>query len=104
MKKLLFILCVSFLIGNAFALETENVETESSNIEFVSSSNKAFFARMCCRVTVTNTEGESWSVRRCSTHDNNHIAMGRACEMATDDANRSKERASSYTLTKVITD
>ena len=102
MKKLLFILCVSFLIGNAFALETENVETESSNIEFVSNYSKAMVTR-CCRRTIRNKAGESWSARRCVTHDDGNIAMGRACEMATADANIAKEEASNYTLIKTTT-
>jgi|GEM_PF-5239383 len=101
MKKLIFILCVSLFIANAFAVETESEIKESKTIEFVSNSNKAFFARMCCRRTVRNAEGESWTARRCVTHEDGHIAMGRACEMAAHDANKAMQQASSYTLTKV---
>ncbi|WP_431133471.1 hypothetical protein [Psychroserpens mesophilus] len=104
MKKLLFILCVSFLIGNAFATETESDIKESSTVEFVSNSSKAFFAKKCCRRTVTNDEGESWSARRCVTNDDSNIAMGQACQMAAYDANTAMQQASSYTVTVVAID
>lgn len=98
MKKLFFILCVSFLIGNAFATETESEIKESSTIELVSNSNKAFFLKRCCKRTVRNADGEVWSATRCVNHDDGYIAMGRACEMATADANNAMKRASTYTL------
>ncbi len=98
MKKLLFILCVSFIIGNTFAVETENNIIESSSVEFVSNSNKAFFLKRCCKRTVRNADGEVWSATRCVNHEDGYIAMGRACEMATADANNAMKRASSYTL------
>lgn len=101
MKKLIFILCVSLFIANAFAVETESEIKESSTFESVSNSNKVFFAKRCCRRTVTNDNGESWSARRCVTNDDGNIAMGRACEMAAHDANKAMQQASSYTLTKV---
>ena len=103
MKKLLFILCVSFLIGNAFATETEVEIKESSTIELASNSSKVFFAKRCCRRTVTNDAGESWSARRCVDHNDSNIAMGRACEMATADANNAMKRATSYTLVDTST-
>lgn len=106
MKKIIFILCVSFFIANASAEETETNMKESTTIEFASStvtkesnSNKAFFARVCCRKTVRNAEGESWTARRCFTHSDSRIAMGRACEMAAADANNAMSRASTYTFT-----
>ena len=104
MKKLLFILCVSFIIGNAFAIENEikessNIELESSSLEFVSNSNNAFFAKRCCRRTVTNADGESWSARRCVNVADSNIAMGRACEMATADATNAMNTAHTYTVT-----
>ncbi|WP_456438986.1 hypothetical protein [Psychroserpens sp.] len=101
MKKLLFILCVSFIIGSTFAIETENNIKESTSIELASNSSKAYFAKRCCRRTVTNDNGDSWSVRRCVTHGDGNIAMGRACEMAAHDANTAMQQATSYTLTVV---
>ena len=98
MRKLIFILCVSFFIANASAIETDNDIKESTSIELASNSNKAFFAKMCCRRTVRNADGESWTARRCVDHNDSHIAMGRACEMATADANTAMQQASSYTL------
>lgn len=104
MKKLIFILCISFFIANAFAVETESEIKESSTIEFANNSSKVFFAKRCCRRTVTNDNGDSWSVRRCVTNDDGNIAMGRACEMAAHDANTAMQQASSYTLTIVDVD
>lgn len=104
MKKLIFILCVSFFIANAFASTTESEVSESSNIEFLSNSNYAIYAKRCCTRTVRNADGESWSATRCVDLGDSHIAMGRACEMATQDANTAMQQASSYTVTVVVVD
>lgn len=104
MKKLIFILCVSFFIANAFASTTESEANESSTIEYVAYETNSTPVTRCCRRTVKNDAGESWSIRRCVTHDDGNIAMGQACEMATHDANTAMQQASSYTVTQVAVD
>jgi hypothetical protein len=98
MKKIIFLLCVSFFMGNAFAIDSESDIKESSTIESVSKMTVAI--RKCCRRTVRNAEGESWTARRCVTHEDGYIAMGRACQLALADAQRAQELAYSYTLIK----
>ncbi len=107
MKKIVFILCASICILTASATETESdnkesvtIELESSSMKLENNSNNIFFARMCCRRTVRNAEGESWTARRCVTHDDGHIAMGRACQLALEDAQQAQQQAHSYTLIK----
>lgn len=93
---------------NAFATDTESkaIATDTE-IEHIEASNSVIVANFseedvtrCCRRTVKNENGESWSARRCVTHSDGHIAMGRACELAQADANNARDRAHSLTVTQ----
>lgn len=93
---------------NAFATDTESKAiTQDAEIEHVEASKTMLLTTFseaqvtrCCRRTVKNENGESWSARRCVTHNDSHIAMGRACELAQADANDARDRAHSLTVTQ----
>lgn len=97
MKKILFILAISFFFSNASAVETENNAKSETKMEAIESFQTNH--TKCCRRTVRNENGDSWTARRCVTHTDPYIAMGRACELAMADANSARNTAHTYTVT-----